>query len=341
LKEYGQMRIELSSEELARSRFALSPLFELTGVLRVLSGLSTRSPAQAWVSRLEPVFTDLRRRSCLDVVLALQGPTYSASFVTPPPRDVTQTFADDVAAVRRTPLEFARSEIERCLQARPIADDAVRKMMGSADIVDVVAETLDLAWRELVAPDWPHIRSAYERDVTSHIATLGHMGWARMLNDLHPRIRWNAGGIELRCTSSHQVRSSRGLLLVPSAFVWPRCAVYSDDLWPCALVYPARGSIVPLDTPGAKEASAAHGPMALAKLIGKTRSRLLSELAEPTTTTQLAAGLDLSIGGVGDHLAVLFHAGLLDRTRAGFRVLYCRTPLGDSVIEAAKRRGRG
>jgi DNA-binding transcriptional ArsR family regulator len=322
------MRIELSSEELAHSRFALSPLFELMGLLRVLSGLSRGFPAQAWAARLEPAYARLRRRTPLDVVLALQGPTYNASFITPPPQNLTQTFTDDLAAVRQTSLTLARREIQRCLEARPVADERVLSLLGRPDVVEVVADTLDHAWHHLVAPNWPRIRSVYERDITAHAATLGQAGWAAMLNDLHPRIRWRAGGIELRCAPSRRVRPPRGLLLVPSAFVWPRCAVYADEPWPCALVYPARASAVPF------EARRAAEPSALAKLIGTSRARLLYELQEAATTTQLAAGLRLSVGAVGDHLAILYRAGLLDRARAGSKVLYRRTPLGDALVDA-------
>jgi len=326
------MRIELSSDELARSRFARSPLFELMGLLRVISGSSRGYRPQSWAADLRPTYENLRRDTALDAVLVLQGPTYNASFITPPPQSMTQTFADDIAAVRQTPLELARSDIARCLKARPITDHRLLELLWSAEVVGLVADALDDAWNGLVAPSWPQIRFLHERDVAAHAAMLGQAGWAKMLSDLHPRIRWRAGGIELPCCPSHNVRSDgQGLLLVPSAFVWPNCAVYADDPWPCALVYPARGSGVPI------EADRAAGPPALAKLIGASRSRLLFELREPTTTTQLADVLQLSIGAVGDHLAVLYRAGLLDRTRTGVRVLYRRTSLGDSLVDAAEK----
>ncbi|SEH03476.1 Helix-turn-helix domain-containing protein [Nonomuraea solani] len=322
------MRIELSSEELATSRFAVSPLFELMGVLRVLSGMSRGYPAQSWIRRLTPVYDELRRDAGFGVLLALQGGAYNASFITPPPHSMAQTFADDLAAVRATPLTLAREEIRRCSRTRPVTDSGVRGMLASAEIVSLVVDALEHAWERLLAPDWPRIRSAYERDVTAHGAMLGRAGWAKTLNDLHPRIRWQQGGIELaRCAPDQRLTPSRGLLLVPSAFVWPGLAVYADDPWPCTLVYPA----------GHRSAFASEGgdrASALARLMGRTRARLLHELREPTTTSQLAAGLSLSVGAVGDHLAILHQAGLVDRSRAGYRVLYRRTSLGESLVAA-------
>ncbi|MGW0801427.1 DUF5937 family protein [Nonomuraea sp. NPDC002799] len=323
------MRIELSSEDLATSRFAVSPLFELMGVLRVLSGMSRGYPTRAWVRRLAPVYDEVRRDARFGVLLALQGGAYNAGFITPPPHSMAQTFADDLATVRATPLTLAREEIKRCSEARPVTDSGIRGMLGSVEIVDLIADALDLAWSRLLAPDWPRIRSAYERDVTAHGAMLGRVGWAKTLSELHPRIRWQAGGIELaRCAPDQRLTPSRGLLLVPSAFVWPGFAIYADDPWPCTLVYPA-GHRSAFDSAVDDRASA------LARLMGKTRARLLYELREPTTTSQLAAGLSLSVGAVGDHLAILYQAGLLDRSRAGYRVLYRRTPLGDSLVAEA------
>ncbi|AQZ63587.1 putative transcriptional regulator [[Actinomadura] parvosata subsp. kistnae] len=323
------MRIELSSEELATSRFAVSPLFELMGVLRVLSGRSRGYPAQTWVRRLSPAYDELRQHAGCAVLLALQGGTYHAGFITPPPHSMAQTFADDLAAVRATPLALAREEIRACLEARPVTDAGIRATLAGAEIVEVIADALAHAWDRLLAPHWPRIRSAYERDVTAHAAMLGRAGWAKTLGDLHPRIRWRAGGLELaRCAPDDRLTAPRGLLLVPSAFVWPGFAVYADEPWPCTLVYPAGHR-------SAFEPSTGDRLSALARLMGRTRARLLDELREPATTSQLAAGLRLSVGTVGDHLAVLREAGLLDRSRAGYRVLYRRTPLGDSLVDEA------
>jgi DNA-binding transcriptional ArsR family regulator len=108
-------------------------------------------------------------------------------------------------------------------------------------------------------------------------------------------------------------------------FVWPKVAVYTGPSWPHALIYPARG------TAALFEPDHVPSPSALADLVGRSRARLLSMLAEPASTTQLAATLRLAPGAVGDHLAVLRRAGLVNRARAGRSVLYRRTPLGDAL----------
>lgn len=63
--------------------------------------------------------------------------------------------------------------------------------------------------------------------------------------------------------------------------------------------------------------------------MGRTRADLLRLLADPATTTWLSARLRMSLGGIGDHLAVLRAAGLVTRERSGRSVLYRRTAIGD------------
>jgi DNA-binding transcriptional ArsR family regulator len=97
-------------------------------------------------------------------------------------------------------------------------------------------------------------------------------------------------------------------------------------LEPPLLVYPARGTAALLSSSRVES-----GP-ALSRLIGATRAEILTLLEEPSTTTTLAHRLRRSPGNVGDHLAVLLKAGLVARRRAGRRVLYSRTALGQATL---------
>ncbi|GAA1035085.1 hypothetical protein GCM10009557_41700 [Virgisporangium ochraceum] len=190
-----------------------------------------------------------------------------------------------------------------------------------------IADALATAWHELLAPDWPQLRAICERDVVHRAGELGRGGWAAALSGLHDAVRWNAGGIEIaRMPGGPVTLGGAGLTLVPSVFVWPGLAAHHDDPWPRAVIYPARGTAALLEPSGQRPADA------LVALIGRSRAQLLVALAEPASTTQLARANRLAVGAVGDHLAVLLEAGLVDRARAGRSVLYRRTPLGDALV---------
>jgi DNA-binding transcriptional ArsR family regulator len=322
------LRFETGADDLSRTRFALSPLFELGGLLRALAGRSPQRLPPGWSARLAPAFRRLRRDTDLDAVLALKVDRYGADFVAPPPAGLAQTWDDDLATVRATPLDLARREIATCLAARPEHDPRVRGILRADDVVARIAAALDAAWHDLLARDWPQLRAICERDVVHRAGLLGRAGWAAALDGLHPRVRWRAAGIEVLHTTERTIDlGGAGLLLVPSVFVWPAVAVHTDDPWPRTLIYPARGIAALWEAPAA--------PGALGDLLGRSRARLLLALDEPASTSQLARTLGYATGAVGDHLAVLRRAGLLSRVRSGRSVLYRRTPLGDALSGGA------
>jgi DNA-binding transcriptional ArsR family regulator len=318
------LRFEVGADDLLHSRFAISPLFELENLLRVLGGLSShRLP---WAARLKPAYARLSRDTDLDALVALFSHRYGPGFVVPPPLGLAQSIEDDLAAMRATPLKVARAEIAEALSHKPTSDPRLLRVLRGRQVVARLAEVLELAWHELLAADWPQLRAICERDVIYRSGELSRAGWAAALSGLHPQVRWHDDGIEIaRMRRSTPIRlSGAGLMFIPSVFIWPKLAVHAEDPWPKAIVYPARG------TASLWEPSTA-APGALADLLGRSRSALLLMLAEPASTTQLARSANLAVGSVGDHLRVLERAGLLASARSGRSVLYRRTALGEVI----------
>ncbi len=323
------LRFEVSADDLLHSRFALSPLFELDHLIRTLAGQSHHRLPPAWAARLEPAYRRFHSDPAFRAVLALHSRHRGPAFLAPPPVSLTQTIADDLAAVHATPLRLVRREIRDCLALRPSNDEEAVAVLGRRDVVARLAVVLEQAWHELLAADWLRLRAICERDVVFRSGELGRAGWAAAFAGI-PHVRWHRGGIEIARLNKQEPipLDGSGLLLVPSMFIWPGVAAYAESPWPPTIIYPARG------VAALWEGSPATDAEALGELVGRSRARLLRGLADQASTTQLARELDLAPGAVGDHLSVLLRAGLVDRTRAGRSVLYRRTPLGDALATA-------
>jgi DNA-binding transcriptional ArsR family regulator len=326
------VRFEVGAEDLVRTRFALSPVFELQNVLRALTGPHRRGVPEAWLARLRPRFARLRADDpAVDAVLALHTEQEGATFLCPPPDRLGQTIDDDLAALRAAPPAAARVEIEFYLARRSDTGAAARAVLTGPDVLERLAVALSATWSGLLADDWPRMRLLCERDVVHRAAELGRAGWAAALDGLHPKVSWRDGGIEIDGRTRDTIAlAGRGLLLVPSVFVWPEIAFYADEPWPKAIVYPARGVATLLED-GPRPA-----PGHLPALLGRSRALLLDSLADAASTSQLARAFGMTTGAVGDHLAVLLRSGLVTRARAGRSVLYVRTALGDSLIEGGQ-----
>lgn len=323
------LRLRVGATDVVNSRFTVSPLSELNHLLRKLSGIDEGRLPRGWAARLRPVYRRLRAETELDAILALNSRHHGPAFVAPPPQSLAQTVELDLAGVRDTPLRQARSEIDECLTKRPVTDERIRSILRGRTVVRRFAETLEVAWHALIGPDWPQLRAICERDVVHRAGLLSRAGWAAAIDGLHPKLRWRDGAVEVGWRHYPDTTidlDGAGLLFVPAVFIWPKVAAYIAPPWPRGLIYPARGigALWEPDVPAE--------PGALAELLGRSRSLLLTALDDPASTTQLARSLRLAPGAVGDHLAIMRRSGLVGRARSGRSVLYRRTPLGDALL---------
>ena len=321
------IRFRFGHEDLVRTRFAISPLFDLVWSTDTLADPATHSLHLPWVraarERLRGFDYEL-----LTVLGTSAGPGgYVPDFISPPPTTPLAELEDELARVRATPHDRVATEVAwrfdgKPLPAvvRPLLDDPDR---GLEHLAGVMAEYFERA----LAPWWPAIRAALEADIVHRARRLTAGGAIEVFEDLHPQVRWRDSALEVDRPYEEDVDlGGRGLLLVPAVFAWPRVFAMADEPWQPGLIYTPRG-VGMLWAPDEGRDRAA-----LEALLGRRRAEILAGLSTPTATTDLAERLRVSKAGVSEHLAVLRRAGLVRAARDGKRVLYERTAMGDALL---------
>src|SRR3954451_5153807 len=100
--------LDFSVADLARTRFAVSPMSELIGGLRLLHAPDRAGPHLPWLREALAATTEVE----LGPLLALTPDSgYMPDFLTPPATSPLASFADELERVRDTPPEVVRREV--------------------------------------------------------------------------------------------------------------------------------------------------------------------------------------------------------------------------------------
>ncbi|NRQ37596.1 winged helix-turn-helix transcriptional regulator [Nonomuraea sp. NN258] len=312
--------LQCTPEDLTKVRFGLSPMGQVVGSISVLNGASVPPGLSLWTARVRARYERLLHALPeLRALIELHRVTdYLPDFYCVPPDGLGTTFEQELAAVRRVPAARARADLLLSYRGRPL-DPA----LDVPDPSRVVAGALEALWRDLLAPDWPRLRALLERDIVQRAGRLAVYGWAQVFPGLDIDMVLDGDKIMLGKVGGNSHRlGGVGVVLMPNAF-GVKC-VYLDPPRAYGLTYPALG------VAALWESDAPAG--GLVALLGRGRATVLLALDGPASTSQLVAQLSMTLGGVGDHLAVLRRAGLVSRSRSGRSVLYSRTPLGDALV---------
>ncbi|MEU6928117.1 DUF5937 family protein [Streptomyces sp. 2RAF24] len=333
--------LSFSAADLAQTRFAVSPMWEVVTSFRLLRDASEPPLHRRWAAQVRPRIARAGLdRGRLAALVPARG--YLADFLNPTPTGPFPTLESELDAIRRTPPEQIARDLrllrrDTALPAGPHAHrdlDTARApdIAPDPDIdldLDRLAIEIETYWELALAPYWARIRGLLEADVFHRARQVAEHGSARVLSELHETVRWDDGTLRLvrRACALTRDQAGSGLLLIPSAFAWPRVLTRSVAPDPPQLAYPARGIgnlWEPRTTSSATDAVAA--------VLGRSRTLLLAELDTPASTTQLAASCGLSAAGVSQHLIALKNAGLVTAHRSGRAVLYARTTVADSLL---------
>ena len=185
-----------------------------------------------------------------------------------------------------------------------------------ADARELFARQLELAWERLLARHWGRLLTLLEADIQHRSAVLARRGLRGALAGLHPAVRATSDSVRLAHGDDERDLAGEGLLLMPSAFVWPDPVMVLDPPWQPSLIYPVRG-VADLWRNRPRPCRARWDAC-----WARRAPRILAVLDEPASTTALVRRLELSPANVSAHLGVLRDAGLVVSGRRGREVQY-------------------
>lgn len=317
----------VTSDLLARARFAVSPKAEVTAALAALVRPSDPAERAFGAAHQEAFAAMLDDRPARRDLIAHSRrprrgsqPGWIAHYLASPPPAPDATFADELADVAATPDEALRADLRETTQG------PLPRSLEASGVTKEAAFVLEWVWTHAVATDWPRRERLLRADIVARTGQLARHGWAAVLRDLGKGREW-AGDGELRINRfdrpARVLPADAGLSFIPvtasaSWVGWTEPVRY-------AVYYPVAGRLAPVD---------AGRRGGLDRLVGANRAALLRLLGQPLGTTHLAASCGLPVGAVGNHLRVLLDAGVVARRRSGRNVLYWRTALGESLVAA-------
>ncbi len=329
------IRIRFGEATIDRTRIAVSPLLELTSGLELLHRHRDRAtvpwPYTDWAARAREVLRTVAETGPLRVYGELYGTEHARptpDVFTPVPSGSRPRLGDELAALRRTPAalmaeQFAKHYPEGLPDfLTPYRDDPGRAFGLLADGLQAFAELA-------LAPYWPAMQAALDEEMLLRARTLATAGPEELLTGVRGPALWDRPVLSLpkRHDSMLDARDKR-LLLVPVLLLEDRMTVSTDHPEIVTVSYQARGAAVLSSTPAPQR----RPPDRLTQLIGSGRAAVLRALAEPATTTGLAATLGVSTSTVSEQLAALLATGAITRTRTGRQVLYARSPTGATLV---------
>ncbi|MFJ5883401.1 ArsR/SmtB family transcription factor [Kitasatospora cineracea] len=326
--------LPLTADDLALTRFAVSPMWEVVAACRALAADPVPVPHRRWAAQVRPRLAAAGLdRGWLAELVPPHG--HLPDFLNPVPDRPVTDLAAELAAIRATGPALLRHDLDclradrgglggrsgprlRALEREP--EQALRR---------ITAE-IEAFWQLALAPYWSRIGAVLEADVLRRARRAAERGSAAVLGELHGTVRWADGTLHLseRHCAVTRIPTGAGLLLVPSVFAWPRLLTRTVSPDPPQLCYPALGAATVWEHRPAPRAEA------LAPVLGRTRTRLLAELDVPASTTELAARCGITAPAASQHLTALRTAGLVSSHRAGRFVLYARTAVADGWLAA-------
>ncbi|MDX1994999.1 MAG: metalloregulator ArsR/SmtB family transcription factor [bacterium] len=322
--------IHTKPEDLLRLRFAYSPLLQASLSYELLirrPGDVLDGGMRPWVKEAESALRNVDLPYFKAVVLPRH---YSADFITPTPAGISLHLEDDLLRLRETPDWLIRKNMLEVIHYSEHSEIRQQFLDYPRESLECLIDEVRLYWRRTLAHHWSNIVSVLEGDVLYHARMMALHGPESLLNQLTPRLTYQAGVLEIdKDHTPPQIDlNGNGLQLVPTIFKRGGVSWQINEDWHPMMIYGSRGAGL------WHQAVESADPVdeSLWVVLGESRTRILVALMTPTTPGELASRLNFTPGAISQHLAKLNQAGLVESQRSGNRIFYSRSQRGEQLL---------
>jgi|GEM_PF-3352418 len=322
-------QISMSTEDLTRIRFAISPM--LTTVLCIRSFLQSTIMTVAMQDWYKVMATGLDGHDLSALRLFHPVGNHTIDFMFPFPEKTENKFDDELQRIACTPMSTIESELDNLFQQGVIRDEDIFRYKNLPELLMQAVDELSLIWRNVMCPNWEKINAILQNDLVHRSRMLTNGGVLALFQGLSTDVKLESAellSIYTQCQSDFTVDpDGRGVLFIPffisNSSIWLQT---SENTAPI-VSYPAYGA-------GAwnRDVADEDGEDVMIKLFGKNRAHLLYALKQPTSTKLLALKLKLTPGAISQQLNLLKDANLITSERRGRSVYYLLNKRGEQLL---------
>lgn len=163
----GAVILEFGADDLARVRFALSPLVELIGSLRLLRDPALAAMHMPWVREALPLVRDLdlAEAFALTPVPSPVPEYFMPDFLTPPPTTPVATLTEELERLVATSDEQVRAEIRRVSGGAELTRPLRALAEDPRGGLQRLAAAFSRYWVAVLAPHWPRLQEVLDADL--------------------------------------------------------------------------------------------------------------------------------------------------------------------------------